>query len=92
MQTIENGKAFADTLLQLSGLYQYYERKLQAHILHNPLPNHVAIILDGNRRWARLNLLNVDEGHFVGADKAEEALNWIHDIGIRITTLLYPLN
>lgn len=87
MQTIENGKAFAETLLQLSGLYQYYERKLQSHILHNPLPNHVAIILDGNRRWARLNLLNIDEGHFVGADKAEELLNWIHDIGIRITTL-----
>ena len=87
MQTIENGKAFAETLLQLSGLYQYYERKLQSHILHNPLPNHVAIILDGNRRWARLNLLNVDKGHFVGADKAEELLNWIHDIGIRITTL-----
>jgi len=87
MQTIENGKAFAGTLLQLSGLYQYYERRLQSHILQNPLPNHVAIILDGNRRWARLNLLNVDKGHFVGADKAEELLNWIHDIGIRITTL-----
>ncbi|MPZ06578.1 MAG: di-trans,poly-cis-decaprenylcistransferase [Nitrososphaeraceae archaeon] len=87
MQTIENGKAFAETLLQLSGLYHYYERKLQSHILHNPLPNHVAIILDGNRRWARLNFLNADKGHFEGADKAEELLNWIHDIGIRITTL-----
>ena len=87
MQTFENGKAFAETLLQLSGLYRYYERRLRSHILRNPLPNHVAIILDGNRRWARLNFLNVSQGHFVGADKAEELLNWIHDIGIRITTL-----
>jgi tritrans,polycis-undecaprenyl-diphosphate synthase [geranylgeranyl-diphosphate specific] len=87
MQTIENGKAFADTFFHLSGLYRFYERRLEYHILQHPLPNHVAIILDGNRRWARLNLLNADEGHFMGADKAEELLNWIHDIGIKITTL-----
>lgn len=87
MQTFENGRAFAETLLQVSGLYRYYENKLRSHILHNPLPNHVAIILDGNRRWAKLNLLNVYDGHYMGADKAEELLNWIHDIGIRITTL-----
>lgn len=87
MQTIENGKVFADTFLHTCGLYRYYEKRLESHIQQYPLPNHVAIILDGNRRWAKSNFLNPGEGHFVGADKAEELLNWIHDIGIRITTL-----
>jgi tritrans,polycis-undecaprenyl-diphosphate synthase [geranylgeranyl-diphosphate specific] len=44
-------------------------------------------VLDGNRRWAKFNLFDVGIGHTHGADKAEELLNWIHDIGIKITTL-----
>jgi len=31
--------------------------------------------------------MRTGSGHFMGADKAEELLNWIHDLGIRITTL-----
>ena len=44
-------------------------------------------MLDGNRRWAKLQLFDPGIGHNHGADKAEELLNWIHDIGIKITTL-----
>jgi tritrans,polycis-undecaprenyl-diphosphate synthase [geranylgeranyl-diphosphate specific] len=83
----KGGRALADTLLQLSGIYSYYERRLESEILKSPLPNHVAIVLDGNRRWARYHLLDPVMAHNHGADKAEELLTWIHDIGIKITTL-----
>ncbi len=81
------GKALMETFLQMSGIYSLYERRLESEIVKSPLPNHVAIVLDGNRRWARFNLLDTRTGHTHGADKAEELLNWIHDIGIKITTL-----
>jgi tritrans,polycis-undecaprenyl-diphosphate synthase [geranylgeranyl-diphosphate specific] len=81
------GRAIVDTLFKRSGLYNLYERRLESQILSSSLPNHIAIILDGNRRWAKYNLIATDLGHFMGADKAEELLNWIHDLRIKITTL-----
>jgi tritrans,polycis-undecaprenyl-diphosphate synthase [geranylgeranyl-diphosphate specific] len=45
--------AFAETILKHSGLYSIYERRLESQILNDPVPNHIAIILDGNRRWAK---------------------------------------
>jgi tritrans,polycis-undecaprenyl-diphosphate synthase [geranylgeranyl-diphosphate specific] len=81
------GMAFAETILKHSGLYSIYERRLGSRILKDPLPNHIAIILDGNRRWSKYHFAGIYSGHFIGADKAEELLNWIHDLGIRITTL-----
>ena len=80
-------RALAETALKYSGLYRIYEHRLESQILKQSLPNHVAIILDGNRRWAKYHLLGIHSGHFMGADKAEELLTWIHDLGIKITTL-----
>ena len=80
-------RALADSFFKRSWLYSLYERRLESQILKNSLPNHIAIILDGNRRWAKYNLVAIGSGHFMGADKAEELLNWIHDLGIKITTL-----
>jgi tritrans,polycis-undecaprenyl-diphosphate synthase [geranylgeranyl-diphosphate specific] len=80
-------KAVADSILKHSGLYNLYEKRLESKILGGSLPNHIAIILDGNRRWARYGLNGLKDGHLQGADRAEELLNWIHDLGIRITTL-----
>jgi tritrans,polycis-undecaprenyl-diphosphate synthase [geranylgeranyl-diphosphate specific] len=73
--------------LKKDWFYRLYERKLESQIKKEPLPNHIAIILDGNRRWAKYRLWGNKEGHDVGADKAEELLNWIHDLRIKITTL-----
>ena len=83
----KGGRALMDTFLQLSGIYSFYERHLESEIIKYPLPNHIAIVLDGNRRWANMHLLDSSWGHNHGADKAEELLNWIHDVGIKITTL-----
>lgn len=62
-----------------------YERHLRAQFRH--VPNHIAIIQDGNRRFARLRGLDTASGHRAGADKTEEMLDWAHELGIRHITL-----
>jgi|TARA_B110000014_G_scaffold264202_1_gene264054 tritrans,polycis-undecaprenyl-diphosphate synthase [geranylgeranyl-diphosphate specific] len=51
------------------------------------MPNHVAIILDGNRRWAKHNLTLQKKGHFKGADTVENLLDWCEEFDIKIITL-----
>jgi tritrans,polycis-undecaprenyl-diphosphate synthase [geranylgeranyl-diphosphate specific] len=62
-----------------------YEQNLlrQCH----SVPRHIAIIQDGNRRFARMIGINKADGHRAGADKTEEMLDWAHEIGIRYITL-----
>jgi len=49
-----------------------------------PLPEHVGIIPDGNRRWAEQHHLPVAEGHRQGYAKVKELLDWALEAGIRI--------
>tara|TARA_B100000029_G_scaffold227844_1_gene225667 strand:- start:494 stop:1195 length:702 start_codon:yes stop_codon:yes gene_type:complete len=51
------------------------------------VPNHIAIILDGNRRWAKRNLTIQEKGHFKGADTVENLLDWCEEFDIKIITL-----
>ena len=62
-----------------------YERYLRIQCQH--VPNHIAIILDGNRRYARKLGIDTASGHRAGADKTEEMLDWVHELGIRHITL-----
>ena len=50
-------------------------------------PNHIAIVLDGNRRWAKRNLVMQKQGHFKGADTVENLLDWCEEFDIKIITL-----
>ncbi len=50
-------------------------------------PSHVAIILDGNRRYAKKNYLNLGEGHKAGAKNIENMLDWALELGIKELTL-----
>jgi len=74
-------------LINNDWFYRFYERKLESQIRRDSLPNHVAIILDGNRRWAKYHFLASKGIHAMGADKAEQLLTWIYDLKIKITTL-----
>ena len=74
-------------VLHLSGLYKVYSRKLEKEIRDGDLPNHVALILDGNRRWAKRNLSIPKEGHWRGADAVENLLDWCEEFDIKIITL-----
>ena len=49
--------------------FQTYEKRLQKEVLESPIPHHVAIIMDGNRRFAREFGLQPHEGHVKGKDK-----------------------
>ena len=74
-------------LINDNWFYRFYERKLESQIKQDRLPEHVAIILDGNRRWAKYHFLANKGAHALGADKAEQLLTWIYDLRIKITTL-----
>jgi len=72
----------------LAPVYRAYAARLRAEVLAHPVPHHVALIMDGNRRWAReLGLREIRAGHSHGAAKAVELLDWCAAIGIREVTL-----
>jgi len=76
-----------DGVLRSLGVYRLYESRLNSQIEGGPIPGHIGIILDGNRRWAQNHSLTVDLGHTQGADVVERLLDWCHEIGIKSITL-----
>ena len=51
------------------------------------LPKHIAIIMDGNRRWAREKNLEIKLGHKAGADTLENIVRYAQKIGIQYLTV-----
>lgn len=51
------------------------------------LPQHIAIIMDGNGRWAKKKLLNRISGHIKGVDAVREVVTACRELGIKILTL-----
>jgi len=47
------------------------------------IPKHIAVIIDGNRRWARKHNLKEWQGHQKGAERLEDFLNWCVEVGIK---------
>ncbi len=71
-----------------SFIHGLYTNRLLAQIKQHRLPQHVAMILDGNRRFARMQGLgDVAEGHRIGADKASEVIQWCDELQIPVVTL-----
>jgi short-chain Z-isoprenyl diphosphate synthase len=69
-------------------LYRLYQRRIRRHLTTQTLPRHVAMIIDGNRRWARIRELETAaHGHRAGAAKYHEFLEWCDDLGISVATL-----
>jgi tritrans,polycis-undecaprenyl-diphosphate synthase [geranylgeranyl-diphosphate specific] len=56
-------------------------------VQEDKVPRHIAIIMDGNRRFAREFGLRPEEGHIKGKDKLEEVMEWCLDLGIRVLTV-----
>jgi tritrans,polycis-undecaprenyl-diphosphate synthase [geranylgeranyl-diphosphate specific] len=59
---------------------RWYERSLTRRLVH--IPNHIAIIQDGNRRFARSQGIDTSAGHRAGADTTERMLDWVCELGI----------
>ena len=51
------------------------------------LPKHIAIIMDGNRRWAAKRGLKPSEGHKAGAENLQNIVNYCRDIGVKNITV-----
>jgi len=74
-------------LLSILGVYKLYEKWLWQQVKNGTMPEHIGIILDGNRRWAVNRSMHPWAGHRRGADKTEEVLKWCLDLGIKSVTL-----
>jgi tritrans,polycis-undecaprenyl-diphosphate synthase [geranylgeranyl-diphosphate specific] len=71
---------------RLRGLLEgAYERLLEREV--SGAPSHVAVIQDGNRRYAREQGEEKTEGHRAGADTTENILRWCSDLGVEELTL-----
>lgn len=74
-------------LLSVIGAYKVYEGWLWHQLKGGVKPEHIAIILDGNRRWASEQALNLFSGHEKGADKVEQLIDWCLQLGVKSITL-----
>lgn len=69
-------------------VYPVYEARLGRSIKGKPQPKHVAIMADGNRRWAReAGFTDVSHGHRQGAKKIGEMISWCSDTDIEVVTI-----
>jgi len=83
------------TMIYKSEVYNYVSKKINefrnykliGEIKRDPVPEHVAIIMDGNRRFATDLGLAPYAGHLFGRDKVEEVMEWCFELKIKNLTL-----
>ena len=63
------------------------ERAAERRAMPDPLPRHVAIVMDGNRRWARLHGLSEAEGHSAGVDAIRPIVEHAADRGVEALSI-----
>lgn len=68
-------------------VYGDYERLLEERILARSLPEHVVIIMDGNRRYAKKIGVSTEEGYLYGAGITERVIDWCFELGIKQLTI-----
>jgi short-chain Z-isoprenyl diphosphate synthase len=68
-------------------VYSIYGRRLIQQA-KGRRPQHIAIMLDGNRRWAReAGFTDVNDGHRVGAKKIADFLSWCREAEVKVVTI-----
>jgi len=73
--------------ISLTGTISLIEEMPMEEIGSEKLPQHIAIIMDGNGRWAKKKLLNRISGHMKGVDAVREVVTTCRELGIKILTL-----
>jgi short-chain Z-isoprenyl diphosphate synthase len=69
-------------------LYGLYERRLARQVEGHPVPRHIGVILDGNRRYGeRHGLHDPSEIYSLGAAKLDDVLDWCGEIAVPAVTL-----
>jgi tritrans,polycis-undecaprenyl-diphosphate synthase [geranylgeranyl-diphosphate specific] len=74
-------------ILEALGVYYIYNRWLKETIKHGELPNHIGVITDGNRRWAKARDMEGWEGHWEGARTLGNFLEWCIELEINTVTI-----
>jgi undecaprenyl diphosphate synthase len=64
-----------------------YEGRFMQELVKEKLPRHVAIIMDGNGRWAQKRSLDRVVGHYRGAESVRAVVRASREIGISFLTL-----
>ena len=68
-------------------VYSLYESRLQKRLPKEDLPNHIGLIHDGHRRYARReNLLSYEVSYKIGMVRFKECLSWCDELGISYVT------
>lgn len=71
----------------LKPVYRLYEWYISRNLKEENMPRHVAIIMDGNRRYSKIQgNVPVIDGHKRGVGTLEKVLDWCVDLGIEIVT------
>jgi len=68
-------------------VYKIYEKILWNQIKDEKMPEHIGVILDGNRRWGSEHSISPWAAHGFGANKVEDLLDWCLDIDIKTITI-----
>tara|TARA_B100000676_G_C17919437_1_gene754616 strand:- start:280 stop:1101 length:822 start_codon:yes stop_codon:yes gene_type:complete len=64
-----------------------FEAQVEKEVRGDPLPKHVAVIMDGNRRFAWAAKLPAKAGHKKGREQLEKVLDWVLELGIEWFTI-----
>ncbi len=86
---LERVREFVDRMHPSGLLYSTYEHRLIAELDPDRLPRHVAVLADGNRRWARANAPGqpLVAGYQAGADRLKDFVEWCDELRIPVVTL-----
>ena len=68
-------------------VYPAYEARLVRMLPDEGRPQHVGVMLDGNRRWAKAAGADAAAGHRAGAANISPFLTWCEELGIEVVTL-----
>ena len=71
----------------LSPVYKVYEKRLERQIKKGQVPKHLAVIMDGNRRYVENLGILPHEGHIKGKSTLENLSDWCRHLGIRHLTV-----
>ena len=68
-------------------LYPAYESRVAKFLPADRIPQHIGVMLDGNRRWAKAVGAEAADGYRAGADNIRPLLGWCEEVGVRVVTL-----
>lgn len=74
-------------VFDLQYLGSFLRRTVTYVLASQPVPKHIAIIMDGNRRYAERHLRSSLEGHTQGYTRLIDALEWCLQLGVKCVSV-----